>query len=89
MGRTREQKWGALIHSRARTRSVVIRVPMRMINEAFWGPRKFLFCWGPEEQGSRAGRICRRLEGSGFGGPAPFSSLCAKPEQPLLARFPI
>lgn len=34
-----------------RTRSVVIRVLTRMINEAFWGPRKFLFCWGPEEQG--------------------------------------
>lgn len=36
-----------------------------------------------------AGRICRRLEGSGLGGHAPFSSLCAKPEQPLLGRFPI
>lgn len=68
---------GPPIHSGARTRSVVIRVPTRMINEALWGPRKFVFCWGPEEWGSIAGCICRRLEGSGFGGSCPiFLPVC-------------
>lgn len=38
------QKWGAPIHSQAGTRSVVVWVPMRMINEAFQGQRKFLSC---------------------------------------------
>lgn len=75
---------GGAIHSRARTRGVVIRVPTRMINETFWGPRKFLFCWGPEDQGSRAGCIYRSLEGSGCRVPC----LCAKPKQPRSGRFP-
>ena len=72
--RTRAQKrvWGGAIRSRARTRTVVIWVPARMINETFWGQRKFLFCWGPEDQGSRAGCIYRSLEGSGCRVHVPF-----------------
>lgn len=63
-GSTRKQKWGGPpIHSRARPRSVVIRIPRRMINEAFWGPGRFLFCWGPEDRGSRAGSLAGGWEG--------------------------
>lgn len=54
---------GGAMHSRARTSGVVIRVPSRMINEAFWGPRKFLFCRGPQDQGQGLGAFPRVWKG--------------------------
>lgn len=68
---------GPPIHSRARTRSVVIRVPTRMINEAFWGLGKFLFCWGPMIGGQGLGAFARCWKGVDLGvGVVPYLLAC-------------
>lgn len=58
-----------------------------MINETFWGPRKFLFCWGPEDQGSRAGCIYRSLEGSGCRVHVPISLSLCQAEAAMIRAF--
>lgn len=79
---------GAPIHSRARTRSVVIRVPTRMINEAFWGPGEMSVLLGAGGSGGQGLVPLPEAGREWIGGRALSSCLRAKPGSPLFGYFP-